>query len=67
MADKNVLSQEEIDALLKTVGESQEEDHPAAEAQTATIEKSDHKKAKSGKRKYLMLYLNLLNYSKRVM
>ncbi|KTD73608.1 flagellar motor switch protein FliM [Legionella tucsonensis] len=46
MADKNVLSQEEIDALLKTVSESPE----ATGDQAATGEKSDHKKAKSRKK-----------------
>ncbi|WP_131794430.1 flagellar motor switch protein FliM [Fluoribacter gormanii] len=50
MADKNVLSQEEIDALLKTVGESPEEEHPEPESQTLSKEKSDHKKAKGNKK-----------------
>ncbi|PWY56375.1 flagellar motor switch protein FliM [Legionella qingyii] len=49
MADKNVLSQEEIDALLKTVGESPEEGHQESEGETLTKEKSDHKKAKTNK------------------
>ncbi|HHF7366626.1 TPA: flagellar motor switch protein FliM [Legionella bozemanae] len=51
MADKNVLSQEEIDALLKTVDESPEEGHQATEDQTAPSEKADHKKAKGSKKK----------------
>ena len=50
MADKNVLSQEEIDALLKTVGESPEEEHQESEGPAATKEKSDHKKAKGNKK-----------------
>ncbi|WP_454785869.1 flagellar motor switch protein FliM [Legionella sp. WA2024007413] len=48
MADKNVLSQEEIDALLKTVGESSEEEHLELESAAGTKEKSD-KKAKADK------------------
>ena len=44
MAEKNVLSQEEIDALLKTVDEP-----PAGEAHEAEGAKSSRKKAKGGK------------------
>lgn len=49
MVDKNVLSQEEIDALLKTVDASSEEHHES-EDQTATRGKSDQKKAKANKK-----------------
>ncbi|CAM3112289.1 flagellar protein [Legionella steigerwaltii] len=51
MSDKNVLSQEEIDALLKTVGETPEEVHQDSEDTTAAHEKSDHKKSKANKKK----------------
>ncbi|KTD41630.1 flagellar motor switch protein FliM [Legionella parisiensis] len=49
MADKNVLSQEEIDALLKTVSEPPEEEPQTTEGQRAPREQSDHKKAKGSR------------------
>ncbi len=49
MTDKNVLSQEEIDALLKTVEDSPEGGTQAPEPQETSSAKSSTKKTKGGK------------------
>ncbi|VEB36859.1 flagellar motor switch protein FliM [Legionella cherrii] len=51
MADKNVLSQEEIDALLKTVDENPEHLHQDSEEPAVTDEKDDNKRTKANKKK----------------
>lgn len=47
MTDKNVLSQEEIDALLQSVDESSEGETPEVETQKSASAKSPRKKAKN--------------------
>lgn len=49
MTEKNILSQEEIDALLQSVDESSEGEAPQIETQETTNTKSPQKKTKSRK------------------